>query len=128
MKSKERSDKNGEHIKSWLEKKGFERDDPKAERYIRRYYRRKQIYADVSEVVDHFDHVVKLSGIDHVGFGSDFDGVGDSLPYGLKDVSFYPNLIYHLLKRGYSEEDIRKICYGNVFRVWKEVERVAQES
>ncbi len=128
QKSKERSDKNGEHIKSWLEKKGFERDDPKAERYIRRYYRRKQIYADVSEVVDHFDHVVKLSGIDHVGFGSDFDGVGDSLPYGLKDVSFYPNLIYHLLKRGYSEEDIRKICYGNVFRVWKEVERVAQES
>jgi len=66
-------------------------------------------------------------GVDHVGLGSDYDGVGDSLPTGLKDVSQYPNLIYELLRRGYSEEDIAKICHRNVFRVWREVERVAAE-
>lgn len=83
-------------------------------------------YADISDVVMHIDHVVKLVGVDHVGFGSDFDGVGDSLPTGLKDVSHYPNLIYELLKKGYSEKDIEKICSGNLLRVWAEVERVAQ--
>ena len=73
-------------------------------------------------VADHIDHVVEVSGIDHVGLGSDFDGVGDSLPTGLKDVADYPNLIYTLLKRGYSDEDIQKICSGNVLRVWRSVE------
>jgi membrane dipeptidase len=85
-------------------------------------------YADVTTVADHIDHAVKLAGIDHVGIGSDFDGVGDSLPTGLKDVSAYPNLIYTLLKRGYSENDIEKICYKNVWRVWKKVEEVAKAS
>jgi membrane dipeptidase len=66
--------------------------------------------------------------VDHVGFGSDFDGVGDSLPTGLKDVSMYPNLIYELLKKGYSDEDVRKVCGGNLLRVWKEVEQIAGES
>jgi membrane dipeptidase len=78
-------------------------------------------YADVQHVADHIDHVVRLTSIDHVGIGSDFDGVGDTLPTGLKDVSSYPNLIYVLLKRGYSEEDIEKICYKNVWRVWNKV-------
>jgi microsomal dipeptidase-like Zn-dependent dipeptidase len=56
-----------------------------------------------------------LVGIDHVGLGSDFDGVGDSLPTGLKDVSMFPNLIAELLKRGYSKSDIEKICHKNIF-------------
>jgi membrane dipeptidase len=72
--------------------------------------------------------VVKLIGIDHVGIGSDFDGVGDSLPLGLKDVSEYPNLFYVLLKRGYTPEDIEKICSKNVFRVWNEVIAASQAS
>lgn len=80
------------------------------------------LYADVETVVEHIDHVVQLVGVDHVGFGSDFDGVGDSLPTGLKDVSQYPNILFLLLKKGYSEEDIAKICYKNVFRVWSQVE------
>jgi membrane dipeptidase len=84
-------------------------------------------YADVETVADHIDRVVRLAGIDHVGIGSDYDGVGDSLPTGLKDVSQFPNLIYALLKRGYSESDIEKICSGNVFRVWNEVIRVAAQ-
>jgi membrane dipeptidase len=81
----------------------------------------KSLFSDVERVADHIDHVVKLVGVDHVGIGSDYDGVGDSLPVGLKDVSQYPNLIYELLKRGYSPADIEKICSGNVFRVWNQV-------
>lgn len=79
-------------------------------------------YADVEDVADHIDHVVKTAGIDHVGLGSDYDGVGDSLPTGLKSVADYPNLVYHLLKRGYSEGDIKKVLGGNVLRVWQAVE------
>jgi membrane dipeptidase len=80
-----------------------------------------ELYSTVDRAADHIDHVVQLTGIDHVGLGSDFDGVDDSLPIGLKDVSEYPNLIYALLKRGYSTEDIEKICYKNIFRVWNDV-------
>jgi membrane dipeptidase len=80
------------------------------------------LYSDVEMVANHIDHVVALAGIDHVGLGSDFDGVGDSLPTGLKDVADYPNLIYVLLKRGYSDADIEKILSGNVLRVWRAVE------
>ena len=83
------------------------------------------LFSDVEMVARHVDHVVKIGGIDHVGLGSDFDGVGDSLPTGLKDVCQYPNLIYLLLKKGYTEQDIEKICSGNVLRVWSEVERFA---
>lgn len=84
------------------------------------------LYADVETVADHIDRVVEMAGVDHVGFGSDFDGVGDSLPTGLKDVSDFPNLLYTLLKRGYTEEDIEKMCSGNVLRVWKAVEAAAK--
>ncbi len=84
-------------------------------------------YAEMADVVAHIGHVVELAGVDHVGLGSDFDGVGDSLPAGLKDVSGFPNLIAALLEKGYSEEDVEKICGGNLIRVWSEVERVAAE-
>ncbi|WP_299080913.1 dipeptidase [uncultured Paraglaciecola sp.] len=76
-------------------------------------------YATLDTVLDHIDHVVKLIGIDHVGIGSDYDGVGDSLPTDLKDVSAYPNLIQGLLNRDYSDKDIVKILGGNFLRVWK---------
>jgi membrane dipeptidase len=82
-------------------------------------------FANVDIVVDHIDHVVKLVGIEHVGIGSDYDGVGDSLPEGLKDVSAFPNLIKGLLARGYNEQDIQKILNENLLRVWSEVEAIA---
>lgn len=82
-------------------------------------------FATLDDVLDHIDHVVALAGIDHVGIGSDFDGVGDSLPIGLKDVSAYPNLIKGLLDRGYSEADTRKILGENLLRVWQAVEDYA---
>ena len=85
-------------------------------------------YASLDEVLDHFDRVVQLVGIDHVGIGSDYDGVGDTLPVGLKDVSSYPALIQGLLERGYSREDIQKILGGNLIRVWKEVEEYAERN
>ena len=86
----------------------------------------RELFSDVARVADHIDHVVKVAGIDHVGIGSDYDGVGDSLPLGLKDVSTYPNLIAELLKRGYTPGDIEKICYKNVFRVWNRVNEVSK--
>jgi len=80
-------------------------------------------FASLDDVLDHFDHVVALTGgVDYVGIGSDYDGVGDSLPVGLKDVSAYPNLVQGLLERGYSEADIRKILGENLLRVWQAVE------
>ncbi|RZQ57391.1 membrane dipeptidase [Pseudidiomarina tainanensis] len=82
-------------------------------------------FATLEEVLDHIDHVKNLVGIDFIGIGSDYDGVGDSLPVGLKDVSTYPNLVQGLLDRGYSEEEIEKILYKNFVRVWREVETYA---
>lgn len=82
---------------------------------------------NIETVVNHIDNVVKIAGIDHVGIGSDFDGVTGSLPVGLEDVSKYPDLIYALMKRGYSEDDIEKICYKNSFRVWNKVIEVSKQ-
>lgn len=115
-----------------LEKKlqaaGLTSRDSAAQPIIDEYTKNhNELFSDVEKVADHIDHVVKLIGIDHVGIGSDFDGVGDSLPIGLKDVSQYPNLIYVLLKRGYSDEDIQKICSGNIFRVWNKVIEVSAQ-
>jgi len=82
-------------------------------------------YATLDMVLDHIDHVVKIAGIDYVGIGSDYDGVGDSLPRDLKDVSYFPQLVQGLLNRGYSEGDIKKILSGNFMRVWSKVEAYA---
>jgi membrane dipeptidase len=84
-------------------------------------------YATLDDVLDHFDHVVQLVGVEYVGIGSDYDGVGDSLPIGLKDVASYPNLIEGFLNRGYQEEDIRKILGENLLRVWTVVEDYAAQ-
>jgi membrane dipeptidase len=110
-----------------LEEKGLSYDDEEAQPVIDKFQEENEVLmADVKTVADHIDHVVSLVGVDHVGFGSDYDGVGDTLPTGLKDVSQYPNLIYELLQRGYSESDIEKICYKNVWRVWQAVEDAAE--
>ena len=119
------SDKVREHVVNWLAENNLTRSDSAAKVYIAEYAAANNPFPTVQRVADHFDHVKNLVGIDYVGLGSDFDGVGDSLPTGLKDVSMFPNLIAELLKRGYSKEDIEKICYKNVFRVWKAVEDFA---
>ncbi len=112
-----------------LTEKGLTSRDSAAQPIIDQFAQNHvELYSDVERVADHIDHVVKLAGIDHVGIGSDYDGVGDTLPIGLKDVSDYPNLVYVLLKRGYSDEDIEKICSKNVFRVWNKVIETAENS
>lgn len=110
-----------------LEAAGLSRSDSLAKPLIDAFQAaHPMLFADVETVADHIDHIVALAGIDHVGLGSDFDGVGDSLPTGLKDVAAYPNLIRVLLQRGYSTDDIGKICSGNIFRVWRAVEAAAK--
>ena len=81
----------------------------------------------ISKLIDHIDHIVKVAGIDHVGIGADFDGATD-MPEGAEDVSMLPNITYELLKRGYSERDIRKILGENFLRAFAEAERVARAS
>lgn len=117
-----------EKVMADLKSKNLTSRDPEAKPIIAATGKsEKDLYADVERVADHIDHVVQLAGIDYVGIGSDFDGVDDSLPVGLKDVSQYPNLIFTLLKRGYSAEDIEKICYKNIFRVWNDVIQQSQQ-
>lgn len=123
--SREKFDKMREDLLIHRTKKGWSTEDEAYKDYARKYARKNDVFADVKIVADHIDRVVELVGIDHVAFGSDFDGVGDSLPHGLKDVSMYPNVIYELLKRGYSEDAIGKLCYKNSFRVWNEVIHIA---
>lgn len=78
----------------------------------------------LSVLIDHIDHIARVAGVDHVGLGSDFDGV-PSLPQEMQDVAQLPNITYELLKRGYKEADVRKILGGNLIRVMSEAERVA---
>jgi membrane dipeptidase len=80
----------------------------------------------LSKLLDHFEHAVKIAGIDHVGLGSDFDGVDDMLPEGLEDISKLPNLVRGLMERGFSDDDILKILGGNTLRVMRQVEQVAK--
>ncbi len=80
-------------------------------------------FSGLDDVLNHIDRVVELAGVDTVGIGSDYDGVGDSLPEGLKDVSTYPMLIQGLIDRGYDEAAIEKILGGNALRVWEAVEK-----
>ncbi len=77
------------------------------------------------DVADHIDHIVKIAGIDHVGIGSDFDGI-TMWPVGLEDVASYPRLTDELLRRGYSESDVHKILGANALRAFREAENVAQ--
>ena len=121
-----KSKKRWAEIDAYLEEHNLE--DEAAKQWVKQYKKKHPVgVAYVKDVADHIDHVVKLVGIDHVGLGSDFDGVGDSVPVGLEDVSCYPNLIYELLKKGYTEQDIEKICSKNFLRVWSQVRQHAKK-
>jgi membrane dipeptidase len=114
--------------KAFLAANGFSDDGEAAAAWSKKYLERHPFpFATVADVADHFDHVVKLVGIDHVGVGSDFDGVGPTLPIGLKSTADYPNLVAELMKRGYSDADLRKLLGGNLMRVWTAVEKRATE-
>lgn len=99
---------------------GADENDPEIVAELNAVKKQPELMGSVPLVADHIDHIVKIAGIDYVGLGSDFDGVSN-LPIGLDDASKIPALIHELLKRGYSVDDIEKICSKNVFRVWNEV-------
>ena len=97
--------------------KKLARDRVRAQEYLKRLPP-----VSVSRIVDHIDHIVKLVGVDHVGVGSDFDGI-QAVPADLSSVADLPNLTKELLKRGYSESDIDKILGGNMLRVMEQVQQ-----
>ncbi len=113
---------------AYLEANGLDEHSSEAEQFGKDYRVEHPFpYATIDDLLANFEHVIELVGAEHVGIGSDFDGVGDSLPIGMKDVSFYPALIEALLKREYSVDTIRAIMGGNLLRVWREVEEYAQK-
>jgi membrane dipeptidase len=109
----------------------YERDHPDASPEGVREVRRAWLAANpppattIGQVADHIDHLAKTAGVEHVGIGSDFDG-GEPLPTGLEDVSGFPNLIAELLRRGYSDDEVRGIAGGNILRVMRAAESAAQ--
>lgn len=126
--SRDNYDAYKEARQQFMEETGVTAEHESVMEFTKQYRSEKPFeFADLEVVLDHFDHVIKLVGVDYVGIGSDYDGVGDSLPTGLKDVATYPNLIEGLLVRGYSEEEIAKILSGNLLRVWTQVENHAQQ-
>ncbi len=115
-------------VGAWVREHDLDWTAPEAEAHRRAYLEEHPIPpTSVSDVADQIDHVVALVGVDHVGLGSDFDGVTE-VPDGLSDVSQYPGLVAELLRRGYADDDIRKILGENILRVWEEVERVGSSS
>lgn len=116
-------------LKAHLKEQGLDPKSEKGEVAAQAYaVEHPPARASVATVADHVMHVIELVGVQHVGLGSDFDGVGDSLPDGLRSVADYPNLFAELLRRGVSEEDLEKVASGNVLRVWTAVEKYAAES
>jgi membrane dipeptidase len=102
--------------------------DPEARKQaMESWYRtegRKYPRGTIRDVADHIDHIAKVAGIDHVGIGSDFDGI-NRWPEGLEDVSSYPRLTEDLLRRGYSDQAVHKVLGGNILRVFREAGKIA---
>lgn len=125
--AEEQSSKLWATMREFMAKNDVAMGSPEFRERIERFYAENpKVETSVADVADHIDHVVELVGIEHVGLGSDYDGISDT-PTGLEDVSGYPKLIEELLRRGYTEPDIRKICGENLLRVWSEVEQVAAD-
>jgi membrane dipeptidase len=118
-----------EAVKAYLEK---QKTDGKVVTYIEvdrieREWAAKIPRPPLKSLIDHIDHIAKVAGIDHVGLGSDFDGVAGATPQGMDSAADLPKITQALLDRGYSARDVHKILGGNVMRVFREVERVSHE-
>ena len=95
--------------------------------HIQREYMAKIPRPPLKSLIDQIDHIAKVAGIDHVGLGSDFDGVSGALPQGMDSVADLPKITQALLDRGYKPEDIKKILGGNLLRVFRQVEQVSRQ-
>jgi membrane dipeptidase len=117
--------KNANTVFDSLDSKGLTYDSKGGMEFIQEFGKTHVLLSDSKRLVDHIEHIVKVAGIDYVGLGSDFDGVGPSKPWDVTDVSDYPVIVFELLKRGYTEKDIKKILSGNFLRVWDDVLKAA---
>ena len=104
-------------VEKWRLENKYKISESQVLEYKESLIKDKNPFADINDVLDAIDHINNLVGIEHIGFGSDFDGLGNTLPTKLKNASNYPNLIEGLLNRNYSKDSIEKICYKNLFRV-----------
>jgi membrane dipeptidase len=95
--------------------------------HIEREWMAKIPRPPLKSLIDHIDHIAKVAGVDHVGLGSDFDGVSGATPQGIDSAADLPKITQALLDRGYSADDIKKILGGNLMRVFREVESVSHE-
>lgn len=113
----------GKARESFLQEKGYNKEGKEAADFQEKWREEHPFpFANMDDLVAHFTHVIDLVGVQHVGIGSDFDGLGDSLPEGMKDVSCYPRLIEEFLRLGYTLQDIEAIMGGNLMRVWRAAE------
>jgi len=113
--------------KAYREMRKTIKDDKELENAVNQWFREHPVpRGSVHTVVDHIEHIIKVAGVDHVGLGSDFDGI-PLTPEQLEDVSTYPAITQELLNRGHSAEDVHKILGGNLLRAMRQMERVAAE-
>jgi membrane dipeptidase len=120
------SDKAVQQLKDKAKAEGKEASPSDIEK-VRRQFADRIPRPPLSLLIDHIDHIAKVAGIDHVGLGSDFDGIGGQLPEGIDSAADLPKITAALMARGYSAEDCRKILGGNLLRVFREVEQVSKE-
>jgi membrane dipeptidase len=120
--------KNTDEVLKLLDSKKLTYDSKEGEELIGEFAKTHRLSTDSKQLVNHIEHIIQIAGIDHVGIGSDFDGIGPLKPSDVPDVSGYPVIVSELLKRGYSERDIKKILSGNFLRVWGEVIKVGESS
>lgn len=110
----------------YLDENQIEWGSEEALEYIHQYKTAHDVpEVNIDALVDHISHLAAIVGVDHIGFGSDFDGV-EEVPVGMEDVSKYPLLIERLLEDGFTEDDILRISSGNFFRVWSDVNYVSE--
>jgi len=112
---------NTAEIQNLLNSKKLSYDSKEGSELIAEFGKTHRLICDSKQLVDHIEHIIEVAGIDYVGLGSDFDGVGPLKPSDVPDVSGYPVIVSELLRRGYSEIDIEKILSGNFLRVWDDV-------
>ena len=114
------------HLKDKYKAEGKETPPDEIEK-LQRQYADRIPRPPLKLLIDHIDHIAKVAGVDHVGLGSDFDGVNGQLPEGIDSPADIPKITAALMERGYSAEDCRKILGGNLLRVFREVEQVSKQ-
>jgi membrane dipeptidase len=117
--------KNCNYVLNWSKSNGINIFSKEGIDFRQKYGETHKLNSNSKQVVDHIERIIQVAGIDYVGIGSDYDGIGLSQPTDLPDVSSYPTIVFELLKRGYTEENIKKILSDNFLRVWNDVIEIA---